>query len=96
MFRKIWFFSSVLCLLVGLELCSLQSIVLNSEGTKLLAKGNPAVERKRWWIEALTGDALKYPEKEIQIPQSAAWIFFGLSGLGIAHSLFFIKGNQDD
>ena len=96
MFRKIWFFSSILSLLIGIEMIALQSIVLNSEGTKILALGDPSVERKRWWIEALTGDALKYPEKEIKIPQTAAYLFFGLSGLGFAHSFFFIKNDSDD
>ncbi|MBE6424406.1 MAG: hypothetical protein IJD43_08700 [Thermoguttaceae bacterium] len=88
MFRKIWLFVAVFLLLLGLETLFLKSVTLTSQGTEILAKQDPSIERKRWWIEALTGDELKFPEKEIPIRNEIGYILLAFSTVGFMHWIF--------
>ena len=91
MVRKLWIFLGTFLLLMGMELVWTHSVVLNSRCTELLAKNNVEVQRKRWWVEALTGNPLEYPEKEIEIRSMSGYILLGASGLCFMHGLFLVK-----
>lgn len=94
MFRKIWLFFAVFLLLLGLETLFLKSITLSPQGTEILAKQDPSMEKKRWWVEALTGEALKFPEKEIPIRDEFAYVLLFFSAVGFIH-VFFIPSEED-
>lgn len=93
MFRKVWLFFAVFMLLLGLEILFLKSVTLTSQGTELLAKQDPSIEKKRWWVEALTGEELKFPEKEIPIRNEIGYILLGVSAVGFLH--FFFIPSED-
>lgn len=94
MIRRFWVFLGTLCLLLGLEILATQSIVLTSECTKMIAKQNPKIERKRWWVEALTGDDLEYPEKEVKVHPTAGYVLLFVASVGFMHSFFILTDKK--
>ncbi len=91
MCRKVWLFLGILLLLIGLETVMTQTVVLNSKCTEILSKNNAEVQRKRWWVEALTGIPLEFPEKEIKINQMHGVYVLAISGVCLMHGIFFLK-----
>lgn len=91
MVRKIWLFLSTLCLLFGLELFLLQSFVLTSESTEFIAQQDESIERKRWWFEALVGEELRFPEKEIAVKPVVSYGLLFVAGIGFFHCAFCFK-----
>lgn len=69
-------FLGMLVILIGLQFFFTDRVYLTSQFTRALAERNdPSITRKAWWYEAIYGEPVKIPEKEIAVPE---WLGYAI------------------
>lgn len=82
MLRKVFLFLGLFIILVGLQVFLTDRVYLTSQFTRALAERNdPSITRKAWWYEAIYGEPVKIPEKEIAVPEWLGYVIIGSGGM---------------
>ncbi|MDO4574892.1 MAG: hypothetical protein Q4D98_06720 [Planctomycetia bacterium] len=86
--KGLCFFVGFLLLLIGGQFLLTDRVYLTSQFTHALARRqDPTINKKTWWYEAIYGEKVKIPEKEIAIPESAAYMTMAVASICIMHGL---------
>ncbi len=82
MLKGIFCFLGMLIILLGIQFFLTERVFLTSQFTRALAeRQDPSITRKTWWYEAIYGEPVKIPEKEIIVPEWLGFIIMGSGGM---------------
>ncbi|MDO5113554.1 MAG: hypothetical protein Q4E67_04185 [Planctomycetia bacterium] len=85
------FFMGCLLLFIGGQCLLTERVFLTSQFTHALAiRQDPTISRKTWWYEAIYGEPVKIPEKEVEIPELAGYLTMTIASICFMHG-FVIK-----